>query len=322
MTLVLPTLEKTGSSAWQFANNLVTAASGTLLTDAQNMLFGLKQALIGFTHDPWTVISSSDSVSTTSSDLWTDASKLIWNTDPYYEHSWIVLQQTRLGGTGTSQICINLYNSANQISITFSPTVGFSGGTLLTRPTATDEAALLNNTWINSTSQGGVIHVQQSGDGQSTRFFVFQAGSLVSWLLLETVVTDASSLLTYKGLAWCSTSLPTLSYLTTTAGWMGTFGSVALIAYTGSESYSSTYVASAMSGVAPELTGGYPLCPISAHSETTGATGRVGRFVDMWFGSPSIVTGSTYPASGARNFIQIGGLVLPWDGTSEPLITA
>ena len=72
--MALPTLEKT----WQFNVNQAIATTGVVNTDAQNLLFRIKQTLIGFSSNPWTVVRSSNSVTTGASDLWVAASNLIF----------------------------------------------------------------------------------------------------------------------------------------------------------------------------------------------------------------------------------------------------
>lgn len=66
---------------------------------------------------------------------------------------------------------------------------------------------------------------------------------------------------------------------------------------------------------APELQGGvdYTLKRVSMFSSTTAMRGKVGNFIDLWVGrSSGIVDGDHY---GNREFINLGNVVWPWDGT-------
>lgn len=311
--MALPTLEKT----WQFNVNYLSTTSGVSLTDGQNAVFRIKQVLTGFASNPWTVVKSSNSVSAGAADYWTTAANLISGSGGV-AHSWIVLQQAGITG-GPSQLCLD-FSTPNQLSTYFSPTVGFvTGGTTTNRPTASDEVALWStgNTWATLPANI-IVNVMQSSDGQSTRVFLFQSGICRMFIAVETL---ADSLLTYKGAAMGKELSLIVADMYANAKWNCKHSTFACTGYTATEVYNNTMVTSANSGNPSNITGSYPLAPLSVHSETTNCKGRLGRLVDMWFGSTTVPNGSTYPSSpDDKEFIQFGPLVLPWNGTT-PIIT-
>jgi hypothetical protein len=67
--------------------------------------------------------------------------------------------------------------------------------------------------------------------------------------------------------------------------------------------------------IANELSGEWPLWPISIDCSTVGARGRLGTLVDIWMGSSAVASGDSYPATGTTGqFAQFNNLVIPWNG--------
>lgn len=58
----------------------------------------------------------------------------------------------------------------------------------------------------------------------------------------------------------------------------------------------------------------WPLFAMSFACGTTTIRGRHGRFFDLWAGSAAIASGDTYPGDGSATFVQIGIVVMPWNG--------
>jgi hypothetical protein len=67
--------------------------------------------------------------------------------------------------------------------------------------------------------------------------------------------------------------------------------------------------------------GNFPMCPIGMFCDQAGARGRIGRLTDLWWGSVSASEGDHYPADASRQFVQVGDLILPWDGGVAMLTT-
>ena len=314
--MALPTLEKT----WQHNVNQSTTTSGTIYTDLKALMYKIKASLVGFASSPWTVVRSSNGVVADASDNWASAADVIWVTGS--NRSWIVLQQSGLGST---QICISCspYGSTNSdfLNLAISPSAGFTGGSITARPTATDERVILSDmSWITFNSAvNTVLHVMMSSTGEQTRILIFAGSTVRAQWFIEKL---ADSSLTYPVGIIVQAAGYTLAQFLSNPYWFGKHGAVDFTAFTATESYGAGYVVNVNSGAVSNISGGYPMTPLSLHSETPSAKGRAGRLVDMWAGSSSIATGSTYPVLPAdtKEFFQFNQFVFPWNG-STPVIT-
>jgi hypothetical protein len=200
---------------------------------------------------------------------------------------------------------------------------GFTGGNATNRPTATDETIWMNaNQFINisqSTPQTTVLHVMMSSTGEQTRILVCSQSTVVMQWFFEKLADSALSNPVVHNIRSNGSNL--INDYMGTARWVGKKGSTTFNGFTGAEYYYSTYVVNALGGAIPDITGGYPITPLSVHSETTNAKGRCGRMVDIWGGSPSIGIGGTYPASpDNKEFVQFNQWIFPWNSTTPVIL--
>ena len=177
--MALPALQKT----WQGGTTLGGIdLVNQVVNGEKNVLFAIKAAFTTFNANPWTVIASCDSssFSMAGTDYWVGAGNLVYRNNSNDPHSWIVLQQANINAK--FQICISLDDTlaadANRsnVTVTFSPVAGFgvaNGGTdgsLIQKPTATDEVGLDGVDWMNAVGAVNmVLSVLESSDGQCTR---------------------------------------------------------------------------------------------------------------------------------------------------------
>src|SRR5581483_5704779 len=180
--MALPTLIK----SYQFHVNQAYPANGSAIADNRALLLGARDGLKGngsgwtdsngSTTTPtncWTTRYSCDSVTAGTAgdgvDRWTGQSALVWGNAGTQVHSWHVFRQDALG---TFDLLLSLEGgtaNGNIMTAAVSPSAGFTGGTTTTRPTATDEIVLLNNTnWNFGTDSSAVLNVVSSTDGQVT----------------------------------------------------------------------------------------------------------------------------------------------------------
>ena len=310
----LPTLEKT----WQFNVNQSGTASGNVTTDCRATIFKIKQSLTGFASNPWTVALSSNGSSSGASDYWASSSDVIWN-NAGSAHSWIVLQQTGVTG-GPVQLLIDCGTNNPSLIVVMASTSGFTGGSTLNRPTATDETLLYSasNYSLPNSSAVHVLHVMMSTDGQSTRLFVFSGGS--RWMFI-TIETLAGSDLAYQGAVFGKENALVFADLYSSSKWICKNGSTIIYGYTATQTYANVAVCNANAGAISNISNAYPMVAMSVYSETPGGRGRCGRIQDMWFGSSALASGSTFPATpDDKQFAQFGPVILPWNGTT-PVIT-
>jgi hypothetical protein len=310
--MALPTLEKT----WQFNVNQVTATSGVHETDVDTMILKLKNSLIGFASTPWTVVSSSNGVTFGASDFWSTIADLVHANSG--AHSWIVLKQTGCGGQGNFQICLDLLSSSvNTYNIAFSLNAGFIGGSVSARPTASDESVNTGAAFAANIPEQNVLHVMQTSDGTSTRVIVASSGVVRCTWFIE---TQADCLASPNSAAFYVSSGVLTTVLTASAAFNGRNASLAYQAYLTGEMAANTLICNLNAGAQNQFVNAYQLCPIGLYSNTATKLGRVGRLVDLWWGSSAIALGSTYPLTGdTREFVQFGAVVYPWNG-SIPVI--
>lgn len=308
--MALPSLTKT----WQFNVNNAQTAQGSAIADNRTALLAIKNALIGFGTSPWTVVSSSNSVTASAADNWSTISNIVWANNGS-AHSWIVLKQTGIGSNAQLLIsCVPGSVSGANLKIQFSPTVGFSGGTNTTDPTASDSivSSINGNSWTSVTTDAALRwSVMQSTDGQCTVVFIFSGGTLQTFWYVSKFAnattgtpggTNNGFLYTFAGVA------PTLAGVTYQ-------NSIAASCSLSGESVANI-------GIASEVSGAWDIFPIAVAGTTVGARGRLGTLQDIWVGSSGVAVGDTYPATGSplAQFVQIsnanvltGGIVLPWN---------
>jgi len=305
--MALPTLVKT----WQNSCNNAQLALGSGLTDNRTVLLAIKNALIGFGTQPWTVrYSCSSTVAGTAGDgvdRWTAIANLVWATAGT-AHSWIVLQQTGLA-SGYQLIisCEGASATGSIVTLVVSPSAGFTGGSTTARPTATDENVIASaQTWTSASDISNRWTVQQSTDGQCTRVLLCSNATVQCVWGIDKLQNPTTGF-TLPVVAFFISGVPTISALAAAAG-----TSLALAA--------SQYISDTVVGnITNDIDSNWPILPVAAVGVTSGCRGILGSFFDLWFGSGGRNSADTYPATG-NNFAQFGCLILQWDG-STPLLS-
>lgn len=315
--MTLPTLEKT----WQFSVNNVANATGDWLTESKRLMFSIKNSLVNFASSPWTVVRSSNASTYGAADYWLSYTNCVWG-DGGSPRSWIVLAQAGLAG-GTGQILISLRTDSGggyprYYSMYYSPAAGFTGGTTTSRPTATDEVTVVSaDTWDDCTNTAArVAHVMQTTDGSCTRVFLCNQGACRGGFLIESLGDSPAS----NHVVCMNLATHTAITCNTSARFVGRYSGVNFSAYLAMEAYASTRVVDSHSGYSTTFSPSkLPIEPLYVHSETTGALGYHGRLVDLFAGSSSTPTGTTYPRSpDSKLWAQFSRFVTPWDGSSKP----
>lgn len=319
--MTLPILVKT----WQFNVNQTIPALGTGTQDLQRAVRTVINSLLGFGSGAPTVLGSSDS-STAGLDTvnrWTTDGALVWNSSGV--HSWIVLKQT--GIAANFQICFDLSASnAGSMAAYFSPSAGFTGGSTSARPTATDEVQFLGtggsptNYVSSAADMQRVWHVMMTSDGSVMRVLAFTGNSVDSGWFIEKPPNSNPS--------W---TVPAVAYISSMSGADGSLTYGVLNGSSGANFWGAgpsgamnfNFTTEGFGGQAvgqnqatPNgLDGSYPFTNIGLWSVTSGMKGRHGTLVDLWFGSTTPATQDTYPNDASRQFVQVGDLIYPWNGT-------
>jgi hypothetical protein len=335
-----PTLQKT----WEFDvnNNFIGSDQYDL---RQKLLLGIKNALIdGVTFTvPWTVRYSCDSTTAGSAgdgvDHWSASTDVVWEPSGSV-HSWIVLRQTDYFGSGNHlEMLIDCEQGASgdnyaAIGVYLSNTA-FSGGTTGTRPTATGEWSVIasggsevTSNWqgLDSVQTTKSFHMMASDDGEEWRILISDNTYVVAiwaigkplsppsgwspacWALIYGQDTNSSTVTTDTNLSTAGTLR-----VRCTDDTRGDFQCL----FTAESMASSATQPVASSAVANTFDASRPFINFGLYSSTGAATGYMGGVKDMWWSLESDGTGATYPVA-QPDFINVGGLCLPWDGATTP----
>lgn len=334
--MAAPSLVKT----WQYSLNNRSLGIGVEHDRARQLLLLIKDILIGFTSNPWTVDYSCTGVVAGTVgdgvDRWSVYTDLLWGTGA---HSWIVLnlpggQQLLLDQDYTTATCESMVTRV-------SPGGLFTGGTTTTRPTATDETEVCYNTsdalsvfWCGGIAYGGgintdaVVHVWHSTDGTLTRLLVYYNDICVTMWEFG-FMADKRAAQTSSFYAAMMQGTTTISVLSSSAvldnTWRVTWSAV------GAETRctlltlgfgSITWSESSAAHVPEEFDDEYQLVPFVVWSNVVGARGFKGSLVDIWSSQyQALRIGDNSPAGSSRNFVHLEGITLPWSGDNTMLET-
>lgn len=318
-----PTLVKT----WQYATNLNPGLNGSDFIDCAKMMILIKNALIGFGSNAWTVIGSSDSSTAgiDAVDRLTDYTKIVTGGGA---HSWIVLQQAQMNAN--TQILIDFgqaLGSNGYINLYWSPSVGFSGGSTSSRPTASDEQApwqgaaiqFFNGWSFTGNGMGMRAHVMQSTDGQCTRIFFAQAHIVRTWLQFDKPSSPVPG--------WTNPVIAIMNTANTNPAFFGgnsmfqqfiqAVGPVTVMpmhpCFMGDSTNGN--VMGYTWTLTDQFSGQFPLYTIGMyHITTAGQKGRHGSLTDMWIAPSLALPGTSFPSDGSKQFILMGSLAHPWNG--------
>jgi hypothetical protein len=318
----------TFDKTWQFDINQTAFHGASAQVTHENMLLALKESLIGFSSNPWTVIGSCDGTSSAmdGTDYWQDAQDdCNWSTGA---HSWIVLQQS--GINPKFQVCFDLDDSSyTDIIIVVSPVEGFgsaNGGTdgsTTARPTATDENVIANGSdWTagSTTNYNYILNVMQSTDGACTRGCILYNNITAALFFFDKVKNPHPSFIEGAVYAYPDGGSAEIA---TIANWHDGSKFSSTVSGTNGGFYLSTI--SLNNDCWPQvidspngLTNEYEVFPIFLCCGTAGRRGTMGSLYDFWWATETGPShGDTY--DGKKAF-QFGQMVWPWDGSSAPII--
>ena len=326
--MTVPTNQKTWPTTYL---NQAVAAQGSADATSKLLIRTLKNSLIGFASNPWTVRGSSNSVAAGMDqvDRWSANSNLVWNSEGS-AHSWIVLRQT---GIATNfELCINCTSTAPGFGCFISPSAGFTVGSTTARPTATDSITLQadNTVWAGADA-AHVLSVFVSSDGQCTRVFCFRAGSNNGFIILDKADNPVSGW-GNPCVAYCvgtqtgeCVTAANLGSLSAGAQGRGAAGGIRL-AMTAEATLGSPSSLPALAGVgdaANDYDSNWPFFPIGLVSTTVSNKGRHGSLFDAWVKPSGVSNGDTFPNDvNDRRFFAVGQFLHPWTANATaPVIT-
>jgi hypothetical protein len=338
----------THNRTWRFQVNQTAAAGGAVSQSNAYLWLAIKNAMLGT--GSWTDATGAGAAAVTNwtvegscngsaagmdaVDRWSTIGDIVFGATSGSTRSWIVLYNSALG----IRVCFDLW-------VTFGYTYfaqaiysrrEFTGGATNARPTAISESYSGNVAGFSDSVVTTNYHTMKTSDGLSTRILLSRNGHAVGLWAIEPV-EEASSANPYPMIfltAGVQTSVPvTISFWAFTWSnnqwptlWGDLPGNFRLWRSRGpvNSDWSTTFMT-----IPTELSAGgaeWPVSPIWAKvSRTysgwvdgqipTGVKGSVGHVVDLWAIPNAVAEGTHTPASGARNFLVAGGLLLPWNTT-------
>ena len=221
-------------------------------------------------------------------------------------HSWMVLRLPT--GLNSCEILINLESSATGSGFSiYMSAVGFTGGAVDARPTASDEWEITvgTSTGLETSNGSYVWHIVWSEDGTSIRLFVWRTTTLPIVMLFERVQQSP--------VAW---AIPIASvYRFVTGGGAATYtnwiGSTSLRGrHAGAQYDMQLNSYTARDGA--NLDGKIPLYPVHVRNTTNG---DLGVLRDFYIAASSIADKTTFPSGSTRQWMTFEDFVIPWDGT-------
>jgi hypothetical protein len=291
----------------------------------ESMLYGTNGIKGGGAIAAWEVVGSSNSVNFNigGPDLLVSPANIINGTG---NHSWVVLKQPLQGdGPGFLQVCFD-WNSAisYHMSLSFSISAGYTGGSISARPIATDEVVVFSSAQVldnlNQIGSSGV-NCLKSTDGKVTRIVVTRDTVFPTrafWAFEELIDVEAY---------WPSKSIVAVCPLTHT-GVSGTSNIYnrqggahsGRMSWAGVTSYLLSNVSAPTTMHRPDGGGSWPVYPCGMFNDVGASKGKVGNFADLWAVPYPMPTGEYLAADGGGDYqyVNIGGLVFPWVGT--PLV--
>jgi hypothetical protein len=318
----LPTLDKT----WLHNVNNILRTTGTALGDNRQLLLAIKNAMIGFGSSPWTVRGSSSSVAAglDNVDRWAAVANLVW-ANAGSAHSWIVLKNTALGTN--VELCIDLASTNSySMAVVMSFGAAFTGGSTTARPTSTDEVAIgsgISYNWhgLGTATYDCVWHALHSTDGEATRIFVTAYNNVCAmWASFDKVKSPPTGWAVPVVACWLDTGTnrntgnPQFAALNDYPLLYGRMSTGSMTLYGTAEGVYGSMVGEARYAY-NDISSEWMLSPFGVASETPNARGRHGTLYDLFWGAIYRQPGDTWPDDNTRQFVQVGHVVVPWNGT-------
>lgn len=322
----------TPTRSWTYQHKGITRGS-TAIQQCTNVIREIKKTFLDF---GWTVWGSAfnagggygngDGV-----DRWPAFANLTWSTD------WIVLvHSTICGGVkvllgltqGSLSCADNLIVRYSKLG--FGAANGGTDGTTSIVPTALDQVTLNTGVWgANETVyRPHYLHTMMSTDGLCYRMFLFQSNLCTGfWFFDVASATDPAwiDINIFRMLGtkspWDVTTLSSTgigdlyAFKTKIAGTLVALCPIGPAIFVNPTS--AILGSNTIQKIENNNTDGYPFHEIGLHCNTAPYRGIKGKLVDIWWGQRRL-NGDCFPNDRTQQFTQLGGVVVPWDGT-EPI---
>jgi len=277
-------------------------------------------------------------------DRWLTTSDLQGSTSTGGNRSWFVWQNEITG----AELLLEHYSTFSNedfwdASVYVSPELGFTGGGTNSRPTAVDEVTVQDrDRWLGDGSVSNQVwfgNVMISDDGEDTRLFLATQGRVGQFFLCDRAKDPitAGPLIVWNGsqnvMTW---EKATDSNVMTHGVWndsaqlratldkdAATTGPHFAALYMTQEMLGSGMLAEQFPDHPSDLDDEFPFFNIGLAATTVGYRGRHGRMSDVWFVNDQISRppnqGATFPNNTSRQFLKLGHMVVPWNGSLPQL---
>ena len=331
--MALPILER----SYQFAvNHWSSEQASTTGEKDLSIMFWMKSTVVGWTYSPWTIYQSCDASSCGTEgdgvDRWLDEGDIVWANDST-NHSWIVFNMP----VGDGQICIDCVQPSRTITMSFSSSGLFTGGTVTNAPTAPDAVVTGHFEWLDGSYSEPfrtMGHLIASTDGKMCMFLSTRNGHACTfWSFFEAGSPEPGWDAPYAFVrldAQDDDQITTRNITRTSIGLSGggkkEYTTDAGLTFTwvfcteGSEGALAIGDDSQNPG-RNRISRQFQLFPLLLGTWDTGARGVKGYLPDVYITGQAVNKGSTMeadPTNPTREWAVFGCLVVPWDG-SVPL---
>jgi hypothetical protein len=277
-------------------------------------------------------------------DRWLTTSDLQSSTSAAGNRSWFCFQNEITG----AEFVLEHYATFTSeewfdATIRVSPELGFAGGATNAVPTAVDGVLVQDRQpWLGDNSPANQVwfgHLMISDDGEDTRFFFATAGRVAQFFIADRAKDPitAGPLIVWNGfqniITW---ELVVNSNVMTHGVWRdaaqlratfdkdgATTGPHLAGLYMTTEMLGSAALSEQFDDHPNDLDDEWPFFNVGLASTQLGWRGRHARMSDIWFVNNHISRppnqGSTFPNNTSRQFIKLGHMVVPWNGSLPQL---
>jgi hypothetical protein len=257
-------------------------------------------------------------------DYWDVRGAVRWATG-VANHSWIVLQQVGMC-SGHFQLCLDMnttsdgdLSSANCTAVV-SPSGSFTGGSLTARPVASDECSFGTVSHFpqgGSTVSGSGGYVLKTSNGKCTRIYSSTSGNVeyCMWLIEEPKNTPTWWTAPWIAYMGARNRYVTYQSFVEAASFYARCDSVFFPMYATTEGAGDSLGQYPSFGTA-DYNNEWFCGTIGLLANDASRKGWLGEIRDMWWVSDDLPRGTYMPGDGSRDFVVLGNILQPWDGSA------
>lgn len=305
-----------------------TRIAGTGASNAvalRDLFYLLKNHLVSV---GFSVVSSCDGTGNYgSTDYWASGANIV-NAAAGSNHSWMVLSNSNI--SSGFQLCVDFASGSSVPRIAYFYIsvngTGFTGGTAVARPTATDEAQLpvLTELWSSySSGTAPTANIFSSSDQQNYAIF-FGPTTVRGMMLFGRAATYTTDWTTPVYALVNSGTAVHANHDTAAEAWTTSIiGGTAITLLLGTLMVGTTRALTSanVAGASGDAGGAWPGTPVWLISNSAAYPGILGYMPDLWWmhNSTTLATGDTFPSGASALQVLIGNFAVGNNGTAFTL---